>query len=44
MSLSYAGHVVLVGVVSSQQTVDRFVSDARAVSGVVAVTSFIQTM
>jgi len=40
----YAGHVVLIGVVSSRQTVDRFVSDARAVGGVVSVTSFIQTM
>ena len=40
----YAGHVVLVGVVNSQATVDRYVADARSVSGVADVTSFIQTM
>ena len=38
----YGGHVVLVGVVPSQAKVDRFIQDARSVSGVVAVTSFIQ--
>jgi osmotically-inducible protein OsmY len=40
----YAGHVVLVGVVTSSQSAQRFVADARAVSGVVNVTSFIQVM
>jgi osmotically-inducible protein OsmY len=40
----YAGHVVLVGVVNSQATVDKYVAEARSVSGVVSVTSFIQTM
>ena len=39
----YAGHVVLVGVVNSQASVQRFISDARSVPGVVAVTSYIQT-
>jgi osmotically-inducible protein OsmY len=39
----YAGHVVLVGVVASREKVERFVNDARAVSGVVAVTSYIQS-
>ncbi len=38
----YGGHVVLVGVVPSQAKVDKFIEDARSVSGVVAVTSFIQ--
>ena len=38
----YGGHVVLVGVVPSQAKVDKFVNDARSVSGVVSVTSFIQ--
>jgi osmotically-inducible protein OsmY len=38
----YGGHVVLVGVVPSQAKVDRFIQDARSVSGIVAVTSFIQ--
>jgi osmotically-inducible protein OsmY len=40
----YAGHVVLVGVVDSRANVQRFVSDASSVSGVVSVTSYIQTM
>jgi hyperosmotically inducible protein len=39
----YAGHVVLVGVVASREKVERFVNDARSVSGVVAVTSYIQS-
>ncbi|MGB7950146.1 MAG: BON domain-containing protein [Candidatus Binatia bacterium] len=39
----YAGHVVLVGVVDSQASVQRFISDARSVPGVVSVTSYIQT-
>jgi osmotically-inducible protein OsmY len=39
----YAGHVVLVGVVPSPQKIERFIADTRSVSGVVAVTSFIQT-
>ena len=39
----YAGHVVLVGVAGSQANVQKFISDARAVSGVVSVTSYIQT-
>ncbi len=38
----YAGHVVLVGVVESQAKVQQFIAAARSVSGVVAVTSFIQ--
>jgi osmotically-inducible protein OsmY len=38
----YGGHVVLVGVVPSRAKVDKFIEDARSVSGVVAVTSFIQ--
>jgi osmotically-inducible protein OsmY len=40
----YAGHVVLVGVVPSRANVQKFISDARSVSGVVSVTSFIQTV
>lgn len=40
----YAGHVVLVGVVASAQKAAQFVAAARSVSGVVSVTSFIQTM
>ena len=40
----YAGHVVLVGVVNSQASVRRFISDARSVPGVVSVTSYIQTV
>ena len=39
----YAGHVVLVGVVSSREVAERFVKDARSVSGVVAVTSYLQS-
>ena len=39
----YAGHVVLVGVVASRETAEKFVKDARSVNGVVAVTSFIQS-
>jgi hyperosmotically inducible periplasmic protein len=39
----YAGHVVLVGVVESREKARKFISDARSVSGVVAVTSYIQT-
>ena len=38
-----AGHVVLVGVVTSQASVQKFISDARSVPGVVSVTSYIQT-
>ena len=40
----FAGHVVLVGVVNSQASVQRFIADARSVPGVVSVTSYIQTM
>jgi osmotically-inducible protein OsmY len=40
----FAGHVVLVGVVDSQASVQRFIADARSVPGVVSVTSYIQTM
>ena len=40
----YAGHVVLVGVVESRASVEKFISDARSVSGVVSVTSYIQTV
>jgi osmotically-inducible protein OsmY len=40
----YAGHVVLVGVVDSRANVQRFISDARSVPGVVSVTSYIQTV
>lgn len=40
----YAGHVVLVGVVESRVNAQKFISDARSVSGVVAVTSYIQTV
>jgi osmotically-inducible protein OsmY len=40
----YAGHVVLVGVVDSRAKVEQFIADARSVSGVVSVTSFIQAI
>jgi osmotically-inducible protein OsmY len=40
----YAGHVVLVGLVASPQRVQQFEADARSVSGVISVTSFIQTI
>ena len=40
----YAGHVVLVGIVASSQRVQQFEADARSVSGVTSVTSYIQTM
>jgi osmotically-inducible protein OsmY len=40
----YAGHVVLVGVVDSRANVQKFISDANSVSGVVSVTSYIQTV
>jgi len=40
----YAGHVVLVGVATSQANVQRFISDARSVSGVRSVMSYIQTV
>jgi hyperosmotically inducible protein len=40
----YAGHVVLVGVVDSRANVQRFITDASSVSGVVSVTSYIQTV
>jgi osmotically-inducible protein OsmY len=40
----YAGHVVLVGVVDSRANVQKFIADARSVNGVVAVTSYIQTV
>jgi osmotically-inducible protein OsmY len=36
-----AGHVVLLGVVDSQQAVDAAVADARRASGVTGVTSFL---
>jgi len=39
----FAGHVVLVGVVNSQASVQKFILDARSVPGVVDVTSYIQT-
>jgi len=39
----FAGHVVLVGVVNSQASVQKFISDARSVPGVVDVTPYIQT-
>jgi osmotically-inducible protein OsmY len=39
----YGGHVVLVGVVDSRARADAFIADARAVSGVVTVRSFIQS-
>lgn len=40
----FAGHVVLIGVVDSRANVEKFVSDAGSVSGVVSVTSYIQTI
>ena len=40
----YAGHVVLVGAIPSRANVQKFISDARSVSGVVSVTSYIQTV
>jgi osmotically-inducible protein OsmY len=40
----YAGHVVLIGVVPSAQRAQQYVADARSVSGVVDVTSFIQAL
>ena len=40
----YAGHVVLVGVVDSRANVQKFIADANSVSGVVSVTSYIQTV
>jgi osmotically-inducible protein OsmY len=40
----YAGHVVLVGAVASRGKVEKFISDARSVRGVVSVTSYIQTV
>jgi len=40
----YAGHVVLVGAVPSRANVQKFISDARSVSGVLSVTSYIQTV
>jgi hyperosmotically inducible protein len=40
----YAGHVVLVGAVASRANVEKFISDARSVSGVVSVTNYIQTV
>jgi osmotically-inducible protein OsmY len=40
----YAGHVVLVGAVASRAHVEKFISDARSVRGVVSVTSYIQTV
>lgn len=40
----FAGHVVLVGVVNSQASVQRFISDSQSVPGVVSVTSYIQTV
>ncbi len=38
----YGGHVVLVGVVASQQKAQDFIEDARSVGGVVSVRSYIQ--
>ena len=38
----YGGHVVLVGVVPSQQNAEDYIEDARSVSGVVTVRSYIQ--
>lgn len=40
--VAFAGHVVLIGVVSSDAQADEFVDDARTVSGVVSVRSYIQ--
>ena len=40
----FAGHVVLIGVVNSQASVQKFISDASSVPGVVSVTSYIQTI
>ena len=40
----YAGHVVLIGVVDSRANVQKFISDASSVPGVVSVTSYIQTV
>jgi hyperosmotically inducible protein len=40
----YAGHVVLVGIVDSRANLQKFISDARSVSGVVSVTPYIQTV
>jgi osmotically-inducible protein OsmY len=40
----YAGHVVLVGVIDSRANVQKFISDASSVPGVVSVTSYIQTV
>ena len=40
----YAGHVLLVGLVDSRANVQKFISDASSVSGVVSVTSYIQTV
>jgi len=40
----YAGHVVLVGVVDSRANVQKLIVDASSVSGVVSVTSYIQTV
>ena len=40
----FAGHVVLIGVVNSQASVQRFISDASSVPGVVSVTSYIPTI
>ncbi len=38
----HAGHVVLVGVVGSRETIKKFIDDARWVTGVLAVRSYIQ--
>jgi osmotically-inducible protein OsmY len=38
----YGGHVVLVGVVEDPSKIDAYVADARSVSGVVSVRSYIQ--
>jgi hyperosmotically inducible protein len=38
----YAGHVVLVGVVSNWDQAQRFIDDARSVPGVMSVRSYIQ--
>jgi osmotically-inducible protein OsmY len=38
----YGGHVMLVGIVPSQQNAEDYIEDARSVSGVVTVRSYIQ--
>ena len=38
----YDGHVILVGVVTDPTRIDEYVADARSVSGVRSVRSYIQ--